>query len=148
MKNLLDDIIMDKADKIVSTGVIIFSLICSFIYLGSSLKTNAPQVQEMVNRYEEGKELLEILPEKEKNFNSSDVTYGYTAFLMGVSVEEIQSICSEDEIKSLNEIALSLRFDAFTTQEELSKMQEKEYALKRFGLDDYSIIYEIVQAHK
>lgn len=148
MKNIFDDMIMDRFDKVIKIGVILFSIVCTFLYLGSSFQTNAPKVKEMVNAYEEGKELLEVLPEKEQNFNSYDVTYGYVAYLMEIPVENIQIVCDENEIESLNSVASALKFKVSTTSEELEQMESKEYAIKRFGLSNYTILDNIVKAHK
>lgn len=148
MKNLLDDIIMDKFDKIVSICVIVFSIVCAIIYYGDNLNTNKPKIEELFSTYETGKELLANLPEKEKNFNSSKIVYGYTSFLMNVSVEEMQIICSKDELELLDDIAISFDFGGYTTQEELDNMKDKSYAIQRFGLDSYTTIYQIAQSHK
>lgn len=152
--NLLDDIIMDKFDKIIKIVVIVVSLVVVFIFLSGKFKENVPKVQEMVNSYEEGKELLEILPGKEEQFDSKDVVYGYMVYLSEINgIEDtnplrIQAICSEEENKILENIASNLKFDVSTTEEELEKMKDKQYALKRFELDSYTTIYNIVQTHK
>lgn len=148
MKNIFDDMIMDRFDKVIKIGVILFSIVCTFLFLGDSFQTNGPKVKEMMNAYEEGKELLEVLPEKEQKFNNYDVTYGYIASLMGIPKENVQIVCDEDEIKSLDSIASALKFSTFTTEEELEQMKNKEYAIKRFGLSNYTTIHNIVEAHK
>lgn len=152
--NLLDDIIMDKFDKIIKIVVIVISLAIVIASYGSKVKEGIPKMQGIVNAYEEGKELLEILPEKEEQFNSKDVVYGYIVYLSEINgIKDtnplrIQAICSEEENKILENIASNFKFDVSTTEEELEKMKDKQYALKRFGLDNYTTIYNIVQTHK
>lgn len=148
MKNIFDDMIMDKFDKVIKIGVILISLVLVGMNLFGTVKENIPRVQDMVNTYKEGKELLEVLPEKEQKFNNYDVTYGYIASLMGIPKENVQIVCDEDEIKSLDSIASALKFNTFTTEEELEQMKNKEYAIKRFGLSNYTTIHNIVEAHK
>lgn len=152
--NLLDDIIMDKFDKIIKIVVIVISLAIVIASYGGKVKEGIPKMQGIVNAYEEGKELLEVLPEKEEQFDSKDVVYGYIVYLSEINGIEntnplrVQAICSEEENKLLENIASNLKFNVSTTEEELEKMKDKQYALKRFGLDNYTTIYNIVQTHK
>lgn len=153
--NLLDDIIMDKFDKVIKIAVFVVSLVLVFIYCGGEVKKGVPKMQKIVSTYEDGKELLEELSVKEEQFNSSDVVYGYILYLYGinnnsemVTTERIKAICSDEENESLLEIVDNFSFEMYTTAEELEKMKDKSYALQRFGIDNYTTIYNIVESHK
>lgn len=146
--NLLDDILMDKADKVIKIVVVVVSLVFVGMNLFGTAKENVPRVQDMVNTYKEGKEMLEELSKKEPLFNSEDVVYGYVAYLSNASIEQVKSIYSEEELNKIQSIALALKFNVSTTEEELEQMKDKEYAIKRLGLSNYTIIDEIVNSHK
>lgn len=153
--NLLDDIIMDKFDKVIKIAVFVVSLVLVFIYCGGEVKKSVPKMQNIVRTYEDSKELLEELSVKEEQFNSSDVVYGYILYLYGinnnsemVTTERIKAICSDEENESLLEIVDNFSFEMYTTAEELEKMKDKSYALQRFGIDNYTTIYNIVESHK
>ena len=146
--NLLDDILMDKADKVIKIVVVVVSLVFVGMNLFGTTKENVPRVQDMVNTYKEGKEMLEELSKKEPLFNSEDVVYGYVAYLSNASIEQVKSIYSEEELNKIQSIALALKFNVSTTEEELEQMKDKEYAIKRLGLSNYTIIDEIVNSHK
>lgn len=146
--NPLDDIVMDKFDKVVKVVAIGVSLAIALAYVGSNVNAGVPQIQGAVNSFQEGKELLEVLSAKQEAFDEKDLVYGYVAYLTSLEPSEVASACSEEDLKALEEVAMGVEFETMTTEEELEKMKSKQYAIGRLGLDGYEVVYNIAKTIK
>lgn len=157
--DIFDEEILDKGDKILKIAIYIA---CFVLCTGAFVQNGKEQIVAVSKAKDEIGGIMEQVqiatdtqPSSVSILSSEDATYylliciiqekGYKA----CSFQKIKEILTEEEKLTLETVIRSASYSGSSTNEIYEKLEtDKEYRIKCIGLQNYEVLYNIVNNHK